>query len=105
MSSNPAAGAGGVSPAPQSGIVSTALGGAVTVGVFGVSQMLAVGTLAATALGRGALASGVVAAFITATAGALVVALLSRTRGLVCAPVTSITVVYAALCVDLVARA
>jgi SulP family sulfate permease len=95
-------------PGARSGpaaLMAPALSGATAIAVFGVAQMLAVGTLSVTALGRDALAFGVVAAFVTATAGALTVAILSRTRGLVCAPVTSIAVIYAALCADLVTRA
>src|SRR5687767_9224728 len=75
-----------------------ALSGSAAVAVVGLSQVLAVGALSVTALGRDAIASGVVAAFVSATLGALCVAVISRTPGEICGPRTSIAVIYAALC-------
>lgn len=81
------------------------LGGSAAAAVMGLSQILAVGFLSVIALGHDALAAGVVASCITGTLGALVVALISRAPGEICGPRTSISVIYAALCADLVTRA
>lgn len=82
-----------------------ALSGATTVAVVGLSQLLATGALSVTPLGREALAAGVVAACVAGTIGALAVALIGRAPAEVCGPRSSIAVIYAALCADLVMRA
>jgi len=98
--------AGKTLAAPErSGFLLAALSGSAAVAIVGLSQILAVGALSVTALGRDALAGGVVAAFVSATIGALCVALLSRMPGEICGPRTSIAVIYAALCADLIVRA
>jgi len=81
------------------------ISGASAIAVVGLAQLLAVGALSVTALGRDAFGAGVVAALVGGTIGALCVALIARAPGEVCGPRTSIAVIYAALCADLVARA
>lgn len=81
------------------------LSGSSVVAALGLSQTLAVGALSILPLGPQALASGIIAAFVTATLGTVSCALLSRTPGEICGPRTSISVIYAALCADLVMRA
>lgn len=81
-----------------------ALGGGTVVAAVGLAQILATGALSVTPLGVSAIAFGVVAAFITATLGGLCATLISRTPGEVSGPRTSIAVIYAALCADLIAR-
>ncbi|MEK6593414.1 MAG: SulP family inorganic anion transporter, partial [Pseudomonadota bacterium] len=63
------------------------------------------GALSATPLGPGALGIGVVAAFVAATLGGFLVAVIARAPAEICAPASSIAVIYAALCADLVTRA
>jgi SulP family sulfate permease len=82
-----------------------ALSGGAAVAVMGLALLLGVGALSVTALGHGAIPAGVVASCITGTVVALVVVMISRTPGEICGPRTSISVIYAALCADLVARA
>jgi hypothetical protein len=89
----------------DSGLALTAIGGSAAVAIVGLSQVLAVGALSAMPLGRDALASGVVAAFVAATIGALIVAIVARTPGEICGPRTSVAVTYAALAADLITRA
>jgi SulP family sulfate permease len=78
--------------------------GGSAVAVIGLSLTLAAGALSLTPLGPEALASGVVASFIAATLGGLCVSLISRAPGEVSGPLSSIVVVYAALCADLIVR-
>lgn len=80
------------------------LSGGAAVAVVGLSQTLAIGALSVTPLGSQALAFGIVAAFVTATVGGLCATLVSRIPGEVSGPRTSISVIYAALCADLVTR-
>ncbi len=82
-----------------------ALSASATIALLTLSGLLAVGALSATPLGRGALAIGVVAAFVAATLGALVVAVLAPAPAEISAPAPSVVVIYAALCADLAARA
>lgn len=81
-----------------------ALGGGTAVAAVGLAQILATGALSVTPLGASAIGFGVVAAFVTATLGGLFASLISRTPGEVSGPRTSIGVIYAALCADIVAR-
>jgi sulfate permease, SulP family len=81
------------------------LGTSATVALLTLSQVLAVGVLSATPLGSDALARGVVAAIVAATIGGVLVAMLARPLAEISAPASSIAVIYAALCADLVTRA
>ena len=67
--------------------------------------MLALGSLTATPLGQAALPTAVVATFIAATLGGVLVALFARAPAEISGAATSVTVIYAALAGDLVARA
>ena len=82
-----------------------ALGASATIALLALSQVLAIGVLAATPLGREALPMGIVGAFVSATLGGFLVAVIARAPAEICAPAASITVIYAALCADLVSRA
>ncbi len=79
--------------------------GGAAVAVLGLSLTVATGSLSLTPLGAQALAYGVVAAFVATTFGGICAALISREPGAITGPRTSISIVYAALCADLVARA
>ena len=92
-------------PSRSSSLILPALSGAAALAIVSLSQVLASGALSATALGSAAIPAGVIASLITGTLGALVVVLISRVPGEICGPRTSISVVYAALCADLVVRA
>ena len=72
--------------------------------LLSLSNLLAVGVLAASALGARALDISLVAAFVAATVGSLLVAWLARAPAEIAAPVSSTTVIYAALGADLVSR-
>lgn len=78
--------------------------GSSVLAALGLPQILAVGALSVLPLGPQALGPGMVAAFVTATLGTIVCALISRTPGEISGPRTSIGVIYAALCADLVMR-
>jgi hypothetical protein len=78
--------------------------GSTVIASLGLSQTLAVGALSILPLGPQALSLGMIASFVTATIGTLCCALISRTPGEICGPRTSISVIYAALCADLVFR-
>ncbi len=82
-----------------------AISASATIALLNLSLLLAVGALSATPLGPGALGIGVVAGFVAATLGGFLVAVIARAPAEICAPATSIAVIYAALCADLVARA
>lgn len=82
-----------------------ALSASATIALLALSQILAVGALSAMPLGRDALAMGVVAAVVAATIGGFLVAVMARAPGEICAPASSIAVIYAVLGADLVARA
>jgi sulfate permease, SulP family len=69
-----------------------------------LSTLLAVGLLAAGPLGSRAIDTALVAAFIAATVGGLIVAGLARAPAEIAAPAPSTTVIYAALGADLVGR-
>lgn len=84
--------------------IPAALGGGTAVAAIGLAQILATGALSVTPLGASAVAFGVVAAFVTATLGGICATLISRTAGEVSGPRTSIGVIYAALCADVIAR-
>lgn len=81
------------------------LGAAATIALLNLSLVLALGALAATPLGGDALPTALVAAFVAATIGGFLVAVLVRTPGEICGPASSIIVIYAALGADLAARA
>jgi sulfate permease, SulP family len=83
----------------------SSLGKAATVALLNLSVVLALGSLTATPLGQTALPTAIVAAFITATLGGLLVALFARAPAEISAAATSVTVIYAALAGDLVTRA
>lgn len=80
------------------------LAGSSVIAALGLSQTLAVGALSILPLGPQALGIGIIASFVTATFGTLCCALISRTPGEISGPRTSIAVIYAALCADLVIR-
>lgn len=82
-----------------------AISAAATIALLNLALLLAVGALSATPLGPGALGIGVVAGFLAATLGGFLVAVMARAPAEICAPASSIAVIYAALCADLVARA
>jgi len=82
-----------------------ALGASATVALLSLSTVLAVGALSATPLGHEALRMGVVAAFVAATLGGFLVAVMARAPAEICLPTSSSAVIYAVLCADLVARA
>ena len=86
------------------GRVLGALSGGVTVAAAGLPPVIALGALSATPLGAWALASGVVAALVAAIFGRLCAAFISRTPGEVSAPDAALSIVYAALCADLIIR-
>jgi len=71
---------------------------------LGLPQFLAVGALSVLPFGLDALGPGITAAFVTGTLGTICCALISRTPGEICGPRTSLGVIYAALCADLVTR-
>ncbi len=80
------------------------LGDWLVAALLSLSNFLAVGLLAAAALGARALDISLVAAFVAATVGSLLVAWLARAPAEIAAPVSSTTVIYAALGADLVVR-
>ncbi len=72
--------------------------------LLSLATLLAVGLLAAAALGARALDISLVAAFVAATLGSLLVAWLGRAPAEIAVPAPSTTVIYAALSADLVGR-
>ena len=78
--------------------------GSSVLAALGLPQILAVGVLSVLPFGPEALPYGMVASFVTGTLGTICCALISRTPGEICGPRTSIAVIYAALCADLVIR-
>jgi SulP family sulfate permease len=84
--------------------LSAVLSGGAVVAAVGLSHTLAVGALSVLPLGAAALSAGIVASFVAATVGTIFCALMSRTPGEICGPLPSISVIYAALCADLVMR-
>ena len=72
--------------------------------LLSLANLLAVGLLAAAALGAQALDISLAAAFVAATLGSLLVAWLARAPAEIAAPVSSTTVIYAALGADIVSR-
>ena len=72
--------------------------------LLSLSTMLAVGLLTAGPLGPRAIDISLVAAFIAATVGGLLVALIARAPAEIAAPAPSTTVIYAALGADLAGR-
>ena len=69
-----------------------------------LSNLLAVGLLTAAPLGARAIEISLVAAFVAATLGSLLVAWLARAPAEIAVPAPSTTVIYAALGADLVSR-
>ena len=82
-----------------------ALAGGVALAAISLAFVLSAGALGVTPLGSAALGAGVVAAFLTATAGGLFVTFAARVPGGVWGPIPSLAVIYAALCAHLVTRA
>ncbi len=74
-----------------------AISAAATIALLNLALLLAVGALSATPLGPGALWIGVVAGFLAATLGGFLVAVMARAPAEICAPASSIAVIYAAL--------
>ena len=72
--------------------------------LLSLSNLLAVGLLTAAALGAHAIETSLVAAFVAATLGSLLVAWLARAPAEIAVPPPSTTVIYAALGADLVSR-
>ena len=72
--------------------------------LLSLSNLLAVGLLTATPLGARAIEISLVAAFVAATLGSLLVAWLARAPAEIAVPAPSTTVIYAALGADLVSR-
>ena len=72
--------------------------------LLSLANFLAVGLLAGAALGARALDISLVAAFVAATVGSLLVAWLARAPAEISVPAPSTTVIYAALGADLVSR-
>jgi len=85
------------------GFIAVVSGGSV-IAALGLPQFLAVGALSVLPLGPQALATGILAAFVTGTLGTICCALISRTPGEIYGPRTSLGVIYASLCADLVMR-
>ena len=81
-----------------------ALGDWFVAALLSLSSFLAVGLLTAAPLGARAIETSLVAAFITATLGSLLVAWLARAPAEIAVPAPSTTVIYAALGADLVGR-
>ena len=77
-----------------------ASGKAATIALIDLSLVLALGALAATALGKSALQTAIVAAFVASTIGGFLVALIARAPGEICGPASSVTVIYAALAAE-----
>ena len=86
-------------------MLASSAGKAATIALLSLSVVLALGSLTATPLGQAALPTAVVAAFIAASLGGLIVAVLARARAEISGAATSVTVIYAALAGDLVTRA
>ena len=72
--------------------------------LLSLSNLLAVGLLTAAPLGARAIEISLVAAFVAATLGSLLVAWLARAPAEIAVPAPSTTVIYAALGADLVSR-
>ena len=72
--------------------------------LLSLSNLLAVGLLTAAPLGARAIELSLVAAFVAATLGSLLVAWLARAPAEIAVPAPSTTVIYAALGADLVGR-
>ncbi len=72
--------------------------------LLSLSNLLAVGLLTAAPLGTRAVEMSLVAAFVAATVGSLLVAWLARAPAEIAVPAPSTTVIYAALGADLVGR-
>jgi MFS superfamily sulfate permease-like transporter/CRP-like cAMP-binding protein len=85
--------------------VASGLAKAATLALLNLSLVLALGSLAATAIGAPALPTAVVAAFIASTLGGLIVALVVRAPAEISGAATSVTIIYAALAADLVSHA
>jgi MFS superfamily sulfate permease-like transporter len=85
--------------------VASGLARAASIALLNLSLVLALGSLAATAIGASALPTAVVAAFIASTLGGLIVALLVRAPAEISGAATSVTIIYAALAADLVSHA
>ena len=69
-----------------------------------LSTVLAVGLLTSAPLGPRAIDTGLAAAFVAATVGGLIVALLARAPAEIAAPAPSTTVIFASIGADLVSR-
>lgn len=95
---------GGKFAEARSTLIATVSGGT-AVAAVALSPMLGLGALSVIPLGPQALSSGLVAAFVSATLGALCITLVSRAPGEVSGPRASMAIIYAALCADLVAKA
>ena len=80
------------------------LGDWVIAALLSLSTVLAVGLLTAGPLGTRAIDISMVAAFVAATVGGLLVALIARAPAEIAAPATSTTVIYASLGADLASR-
>ena len=81
-----------------------ALGDWFIAALLSLSTLLAVGLLTAAPLGSRAIEISLVAAFVAATLGSLLVAWLARAPAEIAVPAPSTTVIYAALGADLVGR-
>jgi len=95
---------GGASPMKGFRWITAVVSGGSVLAALGLPQFLAVGALSVVSFGPQALGPGIYAAFVTGTVGTICSALISRTPGEICGPRTSLGVIYAALCADLVMR-
>lgn len=86
------------------GLAKPSLGDWFVAALLSLANLLAVGLLVTAPLGTRAVETSLVAAFIAATLGSLLVAWLSRAPAEIAVPAPSTTVIYAALGADLVAR-
>jgi len=84
--------------------ITAVVSGGSVLAALGLPQFLAVGALSVVPFGPQALGAGIYAAFVTGTVGTICSALISRTPGEICGPRTSLGVIYASLCADLVMR-
>ena len=94
----------GVSKASSPWRTVPALGDWFIAALLSLSNVLAVGLLTAAPLGARAIDISLVAAFVAATVGSLLVAWLGRAPAEIAVPAPSTTVIYAALGADLVGR-
>ena len=79
--------------------------GGITLGALRLSNVLGGGLIALVAFGPQALPYGLAAAFVAGTLGAILASAIARTPGEIIGPVAGLSIIYAILCADLVARA